>query len=56
MERSATTWQAGAAYVDEQAYRFNYRKEPDWQRFDRLMHRIAGKQLSYKDLTGGKKR
>lgn len=44
------------AYVDEQAFRFNHRTESDWIRFDRLMHRITGKQLAYSDLTSGKKR
>lgn len=43
------------AYVDEQAYRFNRRKDSDWQRFDRLMHRVVGRRLTYSDLTGGKK-
>lgn len=44
------------AYANEQVYRFNNRKEGDWQRFDRAMHRIVGKRLTYKELTGGKRR
>jgi ISXO2-like transposase domain/Transposase zinc-ribbon domain len=41
------------AYVDMQAFRFNYRKESDWERFDRAMHRIVGKRLRYSELTRG---
>lgn len=41
------------AYVDEQVFRFNNRKESDWERFDRVMHRIVGKRLTYSDLTDG---
>lgn len=44
------------AYVDEQAFRFSWRKESDWTRFDRLMHRVLGERLPYSQLTGGKKR
>jgi len=43
-------------YVDEQAFRFNHRKESDWMRFDRLVRRIVGKRLEYRVLTGGAKR
>ncbi len=44
------------AYVDEQAFRYSWRKESDWTRFDRLMHRVLGERLPYSQLTGGKKR
>ena len=44
------------AYVDEQAFRYSWRKESDWTRFDRLMHRVLGPRLPYSELTGGKKR
>ena len=40
-------------YVDEQAYRYTYRKDSEWARFDRLMHRVIGKRLKYSDLTDG---
>ena len=42
--------------IDEQVFRFNNRKESDWTRFDRLMHMVVGKRLTYADLTGGKTR
>ena len=41
------------AYVDEAVYRFNVRSETEWERFNRAMHLIVGKRLTYKDLTGG---
>lgn len=41
------------AYVNEQTYRFNRRKDSDWQRFDRAMRQIVGKRLTYKELTDG---
>jgi len=44
------------AYVNEQIFRFNHRKETDWQRFDRAMHLIVGKRLEYSVLTQGAKR
>jgi hypothetical protein len=44
------------AYVDEQAYRFNWRKDSDWQRFHQMLSRCMGKQLTYSELTGGKVR
>jgi len=44
-------------YVDEQAFRFNNRKDgdrpvPDAERFDIAMSQIAGKRLTYAELTG----
>jgi transposase-like protein len=44
------------AYCDEQAYRFTFRHDGEWHRFDRLMHRVIGKRLTYSDLTSGKTR
>jgi transposase-like protein len=44
------------AYCDEQAYRYTYRKDGEWERFDRLMHRVVGKRLMYSELTDGCKR
>lgn len=41
------------AYVNEQTFRFNFRKETDWERFDRAMRMIVGKRLTYKELTDG---
>jgi hypothetical protein len=42
-----------AAYLDEAVFRFNNRKETDWERFDRAMHLIVGKRLTYSELTDG---
>jgi transposase-like protein len=44
-------------YVDEQAFLFNNRKDgdrpvPDAERFDIAMSQIAGKRLTYAELTG----
>lgn len=45
-------------YVDEQAFRYNMRKdandEPlnDGQRFDAVLSQLAGKRLTWKELTG----
>src|SRR5205809_3687378 len=44
-------------YVDEQAFRFNNRKDggrviPDAERFDIAMSQIIGKRLTYAELTG----
>lgn len=39
-------------YVDEQAFRFNSRKATDGERFIRLAAKVAGKRLTYKELTG----
>jgi transposase-like protein len=38
-------------YVDEQAYRFNSRKMSDADRFDEMTTRVAGKRLTYAELT-----
>jgi hypothetical protein len=45
-------------YVDEQAFRFNYRKDAegellnDSDRFVTAMRQIVGRRLTYKQLTG----
>jgi transposase-like protein len=40
-------------YLDEQIYRFNNRKGwTDQQRFNRLLSQVAGRRLTYSDLTG----
>ena len=45
-------------YIDEQAFRFNYRKDMnDSDRFRELATRIVGKRLTFAEVTGkvGKK-
>jgi hypothetical protein len=39
-------------YVDEQAFRFNYRKEKDGVRFRRVLASCGGRRLTYRRLTG----
>ena len=39
-------------YLDEQAYRFNEREGTDRSRFVRAMRKLAGKRLTYAELTG----
>jgi transposase-like protein len=40
-------------YLDEQAYRYNNRKEmDDFDRFELAMSRIVGKRLTWDNLTG----
>jgi transposase-like protein len=40
-------------YLDEQAFRFNYRKDlNDSDRFNIVASQVAGKRLTYKQLTG----
>lgn len=39
-------------YLDEQAYRFNERKETDLGRFLKAVPAIAGRRLTYEGLTG----
>ena len=40
-------------YLDEQAFRFNERKDTDLGRFLTAIVGIIGKRLSWKKLTGG---
>lgn len=40
-----------SAYVDEQAFRFNLRKENDAQRFVKALHMVPSARLTYKELT-----
>jgi transposase-like protein len=39
-------------YLDEQAYRFNTRRQNDGERFSDVTHRVTGKRLTYADLIG----
>jgi hypothetical protein len=41
-------------YLDEQAFRYNNRKEPmdDLAWFEKLLSMVTGKQVQYKELTG----
>ncbi len=39
-------------YLDEQAFRFNERKGKDADRFTKVTEHVAGKRLTYKELTG----
>jgi len=47
-----------ARYVDEQVFRFNNRKDenenvvPDSKRFETALSQVAGKRLTYKEVTG----
>ncbi len=42
-----------SAYVDEQCFRFNNRKNMnDGDRFHALLTHVAGKRLTYAELTG----
>lgn len=38
-------------YVDEQAFRFNFRKTNDLMRFIELLCNVNGKRLTYRVLT-----
>ena len=40
-------------YLDEQSFRFNYRKDlNDGDRFDRVVRQIVGKRVTWNQLTG----
>ncbi len=39
-------------YLDEQSFRFNSRKRNDGERFRKVMEQVAGKRLTYTELTG----
>lgn len=39
-------------YLDEQAFRFNERKGKDGDRFHKVTGQVAGKRLTYSELTG----
>ena len=50
LQLSRSTSTAG---VDEQVFRFNNRREMDDQdRFEKMMGNVAGKRLTYAELTG----
>lgn len=40
------------AYVVEQTFRFNERKDVDGGRFRKVLANVVGKRLTYKELTG----
>jgi transposase-like protein len=40
------------SYVDEQVFRYNTRKQTDARRFEKVLSQIAGKRLTYSELTG----
>ena len=40
------------AYVDEQVFRYNTRKDSDSKRFTKVLSQLAGKRLTYAELTG----
>lgn len=40
-------------YLDEQTFRFNERKGKDADRFVKAVKQVAGKRLTYDELTGG---
>lgn len=40
------------AYLDEQCFRFNNRKDNDGERLARLVAMIGGKRVTYAELTG----
>jgi transposase-like protein len=39
-------------YLDEQTYRYDFRKDNDFGRFERVSGRIEGRRVTYKKLTG----
>ena len=41
-------------YLDEQTFRFNQRKRKDADRFLQTVKQVAGKRLTYEELTGDK--
>jgi transposase-like protein len=40
------------AYVDEQAFRYNNRKQSNSRRFEKVLGQVAGRRLTYAELTG----
>src|ERR1700734_2068605 len=40
------------SYVDEQVFRYNTRKQSDSKRFEKVLSQVAGKRLTYAELTG----
>lgn len=39
-------------YLDEQTFRYDYRKDDDLGRFERVGSNVEGKRVTYKKLTG----
>ena len=40
------------AYVDEQVFRYNTRRDSDSKRFTKVLSQLASKRLTYAELTG----
>jgi transposase-like protein len=40
------------SYVDEQVFRYNNRKQSDAKRFEKVLSQVAGKRLTFAELTG----
>jgi hypothetical protein len=40
------------SYVDEQVFRYNNRKQSDAKRFEKVLSQVAGKRLTYAEVTG----
>jgi transposase-like protein len=40
------------AYVDEQVFRYNNRKTSDSKRFEKVLSQVAGKRLTFAEVTG----
>ena len=40
-------------YLDEEAFRFNERDGEDADRFRKALGSVAGRRLTYRQLTGG---
>lgn len=38
-------------YLDEQAYRYNYRKDSDAERFEMALGRAPGRRVTWAELT-----
>jgi transposase-like protein len=39
-------------YIDERAFAFNFRKDSDYARFSTVLTQIAGRRVTYTELTG----
>jgi hypothetical protein len=39
-------------YIDEQCFRYNYRKLTDLERFMIVLAQVIGKRITYAELTG----
>jgi hypothetical protein len=39
-------------YLDEQTYRYDFRQDNDFGRFEQVSRRVEGQRVTYKKLTG----